>query len=93
MAGVAPLLVGLDSTLTESPKNTNISQLPTSLESTLVELLASPLYAGNLSLIFPLFVYLKRVVNWNLFIFLAEEVSQLIHKSKVCSFTEACINV
>ena len=52
----------------ESRKNTKIALLPMSLDNTLIELLASPLCTGSLSLLFPLFIYLKRTMHWNLFI-------------------------
>jgi len=81
MFSVSPLPIGLDSTPAESPRNTNIAPLPTSLESTLVELL--PLYAGSLSLLFPLFIYLKGLVNLNLFIFLVEKYPKLFIKEVV----------
>ena len=53
ISGVAPLLAGLDSTSTESCRNTSITSLPASLVSTMVELIASPLCVGSLSLLSP----------------------------------------
>lgn len=38
-------------------RNTNIDSLPPNLDSTLVELFASPLCVGSLSLLSPLFIY------------------------------------
>ena len=53
ISGVAPLPAGLDSTPTESDRNTSMAPLLASLVSTLVELLASPLFIGSLSLLSP----------------------------------------
>lgn len=50
---IAPLLVGLDSTPTESHRNTTMALLLVSMVSTPTELLESPLWIGSLSLLFP----------------------------------------
>ena len=89
ISGVAPLLAGLYNTVTESRRNTNISPLPMSLDSTWVDLLTSPLCAGSLSLLSPLY-FLKRTVHMHLFIFGAEDGSQLIESRRGYSFREAC---
>jgi len=64
--GVAPLLVGLDSTSVESHRNTIMASLPVSLVSTPAELLASPLCTQSLSLLSP---YSFFILNFLLFIF------------------------
>lgn len=69
---VAPLLAGLDNTLTESRKNTSIAPLLVSLVSTLAELLASPLYAGSLSLLLPYYVFFKIFIFSFYFLFFKE---------------------
>ena len=53
ISGVDPLPVGLDSTSVESHRNTGMAPLLASLVSTPTELLASPPYAGSLSLLSP----------------------------------------
>ena len=50
---IAPLSVGLDSTLVESHRNTSMALLLASLVNTLAELLASPPCVGSLSLLSP----------------------------------------
>jgi len=81
--------VGLDSTSIESHRNINISPLPVSLDSTLVELFVSPLYVGSLCLLSPFF-FLKRTMHMHLFIFGVEEVFQLIERRRGFSFRETC---
>jgi len=69
ISGVAPLPAGLDSTLVESCRNTNIALLPTILVSTLTELLASPLCAGSLSLLSPYsFSFFSKFFTFSFFI-------------------------
>lgn len=53
ISGVSPLPAGLDSTSTESYRNTSMAPLPASLVSTPAVLLASPLCVGSLSLLLP----------------------------------------
>lgn len=60
--------------------NTIISSLPASLDSTLVELLTSPLYVGRLFLLSPFifffifsFLFVQRIVHGNLFISWGQE--------------------
>ena len=53
ISGVAPLPSSLDSTLVESHRKKSMASLPVSLVNTLVELLASPPYAGCFSLLLP----------------------------------------
>ena len=69
ISGVAPLPARLDSTPEESRRNTSITLLRASLVSTLVELLASPLYVGSLSLLSPysFFIFSKIL---HIFIFI-----------------------
>lgn len=53
ISSVAPLPVGLDCTLMELHRHTSIAPLLASMVSTVVELLASPLFTGHLSLLLP----------------------------------------
>jgi len=92
--GVALLPTGLDSTPAESHSNTSMAPLPTSLVSTPVELLASPLCTGSLSLLFPysffifftFFIFYFCNCAWHLFISYVEEGSRLIERG--CSNRE-----
>jgi len=77
ISGVSSLEAGLDSTPMEPRKNTSITLLLESLVNTLSELLASPLCAGSLSLLFPysFFIFSK----FSHFCFLI-----FFHFSKLC---------
>ena len=67
ISGVAPLLATLDSTSMEPHRNIRISLLPASMVSTPIELLASPLYAGTLSLIFPYSFFIFKFFTFHFF--------------------------
>ena len=69
--GVAPLLEGLDSISVKSYRNTHIAPLPLSLFITLVELHASPLCTGSLSLLSPL--YFSRGLCIGTYLFLGRK--------------------
>lgn len=88
MFGGALLPSNLDSTPTESRMNTNIASLPVSMDDTPMELLASPLYEGSLSLLSSLFIYLKENYALSLIYFQAKEGSKLIESGRGYSFIE-----
>ena len=69
ISGVAPLPIGLDSTLVESHRNTGMALLPASLVSTLAELLESPPCAGSLSLLSPYSFFILNFFYFPFFIF------------------------
>lgn len=73
----------MDITPTESSRNTYIAPLRASLDSTSTELLASPIYVGSLSLLLPLFIYLKRTMRHNLFIFGRKRDPKLLRVEEV----------
>jgi len=73
----------MDSTPVESRRNTSIAPLPMSLDSTLMELLASPLSAERHSLLSPLFIYLKRIVHRHLFILGRKRDPELLRDGEV----------
>jgi len=69
----------------EPCNNTNIALLPASLDSTLAEFLASPLCTGILSLLLPLFISLKIIMHWHLFILGQKRDPKLLRVEEVVS--------